>query len=465
MRKLLAAFALLASTVCALAGFNGDGFGSSGFFQYLSIVTPSGAMITPVFLSGGIPGSGTGSFYGPPASSALLSVFNASATVRFVPIPIAGTIGNLAGSLTSVNTSASIRTQLGATPTPGTVQCSFNPSNFCFDNTHTDHLNAGTLLELELLSGGGTWAGGTFSISFAFTGDNTQQSFMLSGPSSTGFAGTVPAAYAGFGAASAGGITVAQTEVNVSSIMPAAASITGLYVYPNGTETSVLHTYTLYHNGTASGTLLCTPAAGTGGCCVNTDASPGTMNGSTACTTAAGFSVVAGDTLSVQVACPTAPTTPCANVFPGVGVRYTPTIANQAFITAQDTASPGVRWIGLEDNGVISAQTNYQIAPASMTLLDLISCTGANPLSGSWNIASQLATTSSTAPTTAAGPALTINSTAVCPTTVAGLPSGGQDTSHSFSVLQGYSLDTAMTSTGSPTGSAIWKFSMVGTIP
>ena len=294
------------------------------------------------------------------------------------------------------------------------------------------------------------------SISFLFTAANGQQGFLLSGPPNSAIPGATTNAWVGFG-----GVYVSvASDANVSSIMPTGGQIAGLYVIPNGPETSNLHVYTVWHNGSATG-ITCTPGTGTGGCCVNNYATPGTIGGSVACTATAPITVAAGDTLSVNISCASSS---CANIAPGISLIWEPTTPGQAVLNAQWDATPATtRWAGLDDTNVFSTASPFQVTPnvpVSMTIKDLTACIGSSPGgSASWTLAPQYATAPATSPTTAAGPTVSLTSSTVC-------PSFTQDTTHSFAAGPGYSLFHAQSvGSGSPAGSSIWKIGMVATVP
>jgi hypothetical protein len=488
MKRLLLASLLLAPTL-AFAGFGGDGFGSPGFFQFVTVAPPvANQMTTPVFELILPPTSGTLTSSLPGVGSSTQATGSATPTNRHIPIPIAGVISNLSANLNAAqNTSptpASITANLNGVA--GSNACQFTAASapFLCSSTSTDTIAAGTLLQWTLSAGTGPWvqtASPPIQLSWLFTASAGQFGMILGGQGGSTSIGTTTVSYfGGFGSAPLAPI-LAATEVNGSSIMPSAFQAISLYVTPNATENATPHIYTLFQNGVAT-SLTCTaaPSAATG-CCVNLTGA-GTIGGSggQACTVAAGaINVAAGDTLSWQGSCPNAATVPCAQVQPGVGVGIVPTVPNQAPITAQwDVATASVFFAAFQDNPNSSGTTpvNTQLVPPlggkTLTFSNMVACTAVNPGGSTTRVVtSQLASTPLLTPSAVAGGSVATLSVAngVCPGAAgSSIPSpllaGFQDNTHTWTASAGNVVINALTVTGSPAASVLWKTGMVAVI-
>lgn len=472
MRFIAAFLAFLALSVIARAETTIIG---SGVFGWTGAAT---GMITPMTASISLPTSGTATEYAPIQGSGTLSTNTTTANVRAIPIPIAGVISGLYSNLTvsqfNVTTSAFVTDRVnGANKT---LTCSFSAvvaPYSCFDSVHTDAINAGDLVQWVFSPGSSTWAQTVDpnQVSLVFTSTSPNQGMLLSGTSNSAVPAATAAVYQGFG-------TVSNNITTASSIMPVAGQITGIYATPNVSENaSFPHTYTVYHNGASTGiSCIASTTTVTAGCCANLTGS-GVIGGtSVSCGTISAITIAAGDTLSAQVSCHSVPTNNCNSVLPGISLIWVPSTAGQAVVTTQFTSNVSVtEYMGISDNTLFSSQTTYQLIPylgvgGSMTLSNLIACTGISPGgTAARTFTTQSATTPGTAPTTTAGGPVTVLSVAngACPGAMsAALLGGNQDTTHTIVVGSGYSVDTVHTPTGSPAGGAAfpWKISYAATV-
>jgi hypothetical protein len=442
----------------------------------------SGGMKTPVLASYLLPTSGsTSPIFVQPAGSTLSATFQGTA-IRAIPIPFNGTVGGLYTNLAVAQTSASIVDTINGTA--GAVGCAYTPSAApfdCNDTSHSDSVNAGDLLQWKFSLSSGTWAQTTVAdqISFILQSANGQQGMLAAGVNNgTGINGSNPASFMGLGAV---GNISATTELNVSSIMPTAGQIAAIYVTNNGlTETTTAHQYQVWKNG-ASTTLSCTTVASPGagdtvGCCANltgtgTVGAPGsTVN----CTAISAVTVAAGDTISVDAICSTAPSTPCSNAIPGISLLWLPTTAGQAVITSSTNPNVSNPFIGFSDNVVHAASVNaWQIAPylgsSTLTFSNLLYCTKTNP----GGTASRVVTSQSgSAPnvTPSNVPSGTVATASVangaCPGANSAVFLGGnQDNTHTWTAPSGASLVNSQADVGGPAGGVqAMKYSYVAVV-
>jgi hypothetical protein len=441
-------------------------------------VAAANGMTTPVLSSFNPPTSGTTTFFMPPVgSSSVDSILSGATTAARVPIPIAGTIKGLSANLnTAQNTATPASITDNINGTNGTVTCAFTASAApfsCNDHTHSDSVAAGSLMQWSLSPGTGPWAQTANvpeQVSFLFTAASGQQSMILSGPTNSNIEGTITAFFVGFGT-SYTAATLEETEINSSSISPSAFVANSLYVIPNGTENTVPHVYTVFHNGVAT-SLTCTAAASsTGGCCVNLTGS-GTIGASgPACTTAAGTVTVAvGDTLSVEIACSSGA---CGGVAPGISVGIVPSVTNQVPLMAQWDLSTPNDFVGFEDNSLLATPISFQLIPqlssGSMTFSNMIACTAVNPGSGATRtLTSESATAPNVTPTApSGGTAVTLSvANGACPGANSGvLLAGSQDTTHTWTAGAGNVVINSLGESGSAAASTVWKTGMVVTVP
>lgn len=427
-------------------------------------------MITPILVSSQAITSGTSNEWTPGQTGLFAQVTSINST-RKVPIPIAGTMSGLAAGLNAPFTTAAIFSYKNTTQ--GTLTCNFSASQFCNSGSATEHWNQGDLLTWQWIPGG-TWAqtsGLPFQISAQFQADSgSSTGFMLSGGNSSSTNGASTHVYQGFGYAIWN--SSISNEAMASTLMPTAGTISGLYVVPNANESATNpHTYTVMKNGTATG-IACTANTTTvsAGCCTNVGA-VGNIGGVTAaaCTSATAFSVVAGDTISLDIGCPSAA---CNGVNPGVSVQWNPTIPGEAVVASSsnnnlNTSNPYI--IGLSDNVAFTVETNWQLVPqvaSTMTVKKMMYCTngatGTTPTrTGTLRYGTTLA-----APTTNSPVTVTFGTGNACPGANSGVMLGGaQDTTHSIALSPGYTVDYNETHTGSPTNATYYKFGSVVTIP
>jgi hypothetical protein len=469
IRLLLAALLGIANP-CLAGGFSGDGFGSRGFFQFVtgSAPPPASAMTTPTLGSYNSPTSTTNTFFAPAIGSSTIQSLNTSSIARRVPIPIAGTLKGLFANLNTALTTASVVDWHNTAA--GSVGCNFSAATNCNSGAATEPFAAGDFLQWELIPGG-TWnqsATTPLLISWLFQATSGASSgFLLSAPSNTAIASTTMLAYQAFGTMY--NSANATTEAQVSSLMPTAGSISGLYVISNATENGTnSHIYTLMKNGSATG-LTCTPTAGTAtGCCINVGGTGniGGVSGPACTSIGSAVTITDGDTLSLQVSCASGA---CAGVAPGASVAWNPTTAGQAVFNAQGTTNLGATdYTGMADTGATTTQVTWQVAPqvpTTMTLSGLLFCSAINPGGATSRTATLQSATTPIAPTNSSV-TTTFGLGQACPGANSGtLLGGNQDTTHSLPVNAGYSLDTAYTISGSPAAISYWKTSAIVSVP
>lgn len=261
----------------------------------------------------------------------------------------------------------------------------------------------------------------------------------------------------GFGAAF---LNTATTDISVSSIIPTAGQITGIYAIPNTAENTVPHVFTVFHNGSST-SLACTGQASTAaGCCANltgtgTVGAPGTT---ATCSSISAITIAAGDTLSINITCASGT---CASISPGVSLIWAPTTSGQAVLTAQALPSVSSPFWGVMDNVPTTTQANIvQIAPqvgaSTLTFSNLIACVKTNPGgAASRTFTSQSGSAPNVTPTNVSGGTVAVVNVGngACPgANSATLLGGIQDTTHTWTAASGNSLDTAQTDAGSPAG-------------
>jgi hypothetical protein len=463
-RLSIAVWALCLSTALALAG----GWNSrDSTYNNASSFTPPAGMITPVVSSTSPLTSGGSTFFMPPVGSFSIATIGTGGLNRRVPIPISGTLFGVVAHLNTAMTTASFVDQHNTST--GTVGCNFSAGVDCNSGAATEHFTAGDFLQW-VWTPGGTWAqsGSAPQVnSWLFQADSGASSgMMLSGPTNTAIGGAAVNIFMPFGTVY--NSANAATEALASSIMPAAGSISGLYVISNATEHATNpHVYTLVKNGTNTG-LTCTPAAGTStGCCINVGG-VGAISAGPSCSSGSAVSIAVGDTISLNVNCASAT---CNSVSPGASVIWNPTTPGQAvFQATNNSAGPSPLFTGMSDALFSTTQTNWQIAPflgSTMTLSNLIYCVQVAPTGVTSRTATtQFNTVPGTAPGTNSALTTTFSSSTPCPGANSGVMLGGsQDTTHTFTVNASYSLDHSLTISGSPPASGYIKLGVVATVP
>jgi hypothetical protein len=468
-RNFLAAAFLLASTIAALAGgFSGDGFGTPGFFQYLSIAAPpSGGMFTPVFSTLALPTSGAATEQGAVQSSLSQNGLATTAALRRVPIPIPGTVSALTTSMgTSQAAGPQVIDQFNGTS--GTVGCAYaaGPPTACTDPTHSDHVAAGALMQWLWTVPTGAWAQAAtpFStINFLFQGDNLQEGLILSGPTSQ-----QAVSAAAFATPGTGSLVGSATAGN--AIMPTAGSIAGLFAYPNGPDSGAnVHSYVLFKNGSATG-MTCSNASNPSlGCCITVTTTPENVGGNplATCTTGATpITYAVGDSMVVEILCGGT----CSAINPGIGLVWDPTTTNQVPLFTTTVISASAVFSGVSDQNTTAtvSQLAYQNLPAPMTFGGLISCMPFTTSGGTWT-SELLSGPIGTAPATVAGPIVNIPTATTCPGGGGGVPylAGTQDTTHTASLVATNNVGIKLfASAGSPSGGGgQWKTGMWVTVP
>lgn len=469
MKRFLAALFVLIPTLAFAGGFSGDGFGSSGFFQFYLIPIPpvSTGLITPVMSIFTPPTTGTGAIFGGLAGVGLIGT-TTTTPVRKVPIPIAGTISGLAAATaTTQNAGTNIAINLnGGTGNTRCIYATASPFNCNYSGTG-DHIAAGTLAQWRVSLGGGSWNGssGPAQASFNFQADSGQNGPLFSSPSSAIGSTTT---YEGIG------LPFQNTAESIaSSVQPTPGQIAGIYCYPNGSDNGAnVHSCTVMQNGVATG-VACTddPANPTLGCCANVGGT-GNIGGNplAPCSSITAISVSIGDTLSNRVSCGGT----CANIFPGISDIWQPTNPGEVPIyTIATTPSTTVPWFSSAVDAQFSqtTATNWNITPnlaSTMTLSKLLACTSSTITTGTWTEQFQYTNgTNLTPPTTNSPLVATYGSggSFLCPGPGTALHQGIQDTTHTQTVSAGYTLGFNIIPAGPPTGNARWKTSMVVTVP
>jgi hypothetical protein len=467
MKRFLAALFSLIPTFALAAGLSGDGFGSSGPFQYNAIPFPpvSTGLITPVMSVFNMPASGINADFGGIGGVGPVSTTSLTTTGRKIPIPVDGTISALAAGFSTTQaagTTISINLN-GGTGNTGCIYATASPFNCNYSGTG-DHVAAGTLAQWRMrLPFGSTWvSGGPAKASFLFQADQGQNGPIFSAPNSTAFASTTE--FEGVGTPQ-----VSPVETIASVVQPAIGQIAGIYAYPNASDNGAnVHTYTLVKNGTATA-LACSgdPANPTLGCCANVGGT-GNIGGSSLspCSSITAITVAVGDTLSIQVTCGGT----CASINPGMSLIWQPTTAGQVpLYNLTNSPSQTVPFFSSAVDASFSqtVATNWNFTPnlaSTMTLSKLLACTTSTITTGTWGDQFQYSTTL-VAPATNSALVATYGSSNTCPGSSGILHSGFQDTTDTQAVSAGYTLGFNIIPTGTPTGATRWKASMVATVP
>jgi parallel beta-helix repeat protein len=448
-----------------LPGSNSIGADQSSPVSVANMITPLLGSTLPIT-------SGTATEYttGQPA---LGQNTTTTTSTRKVPIPIAGTLSGLAAGMNAPFTTAAIFSYHNGAQ--GTLTCNFSASQFCNSGSATEHYAQGDLLNWQWVPGG-TWAqtsGLPMLVSALFQADSGSSTGMiLSGSQTSGTNGATVHVYQGFG------FTIANntqaTDLLASTLMPAAGTISGLYVLPNASESATNpHTYTLIKNGTATG-ISCTAntTTVTAGCCTNAGG-VGNIGGVTAaaCTAATAVSIAVGDTISLDIGCPSAA---CNSVSPGASVQWNPTTPGQAILAVSGAGNLNVAsttyTLGLSDNTSFSnTETNWQLVPkvaSTMTLSKTMFCTVGNPGTTPVRTVNVRYATTQVAPTTNSPVTLSVGTGQACPGANSGVLLGGnQDTTHLISLNAGSTVDYSQSFTGAPANATNYKFSSVATVP
>jgi hypothetical protein len=363
-------------------------------------------LITPVMSSVSLPSTGTASQYGGTTATtqnAANSISNNPSNRRVV-LPFAGTIGNLHVHLANPNPGLTVTNHLGSLGL-GIVTCNFAtaPNNDCTSGV-TQTVNSGTLFQYELDTTA-TWPGLSSQFSFTYTASNGQHAAIM-GQAGAGGVSAGPVFYPIYGG------TLNGTDSNVAALFCSVCGgqIHGWYAIPNGTEgASGAHFFALAINGVPSAVMTCTDAVSSStGCCVNDQATPGTIDNNAACTTVSPITINPGDSISVQVGCASGT---CGSIFPGFGIDFTPTTLNVVPVLSTSAGLSNPSWAGLYDvNMTTTSQFNYQMAPVNMTYSHLGMCGLAQFLTtATLKAVAQSGTTGNPPTTPGVGPSATIS--------------------------------------------------------
>lgn len=425
-------------------------------------------LTTPIFSSVLLPNTGTSAEFGGTQSTTALNsqVYSTSGIARQVPLPFAGTVSTLNCHLGVANSSITMLDNINGAD--GSIGCDFTDGNQNHTSTGTNNVSAGNIFQWHWANNGlgPAWNQGTTpsQFSFLYQSSNGQHAAIFFQPTNQAVGATT--SYYGFPSGSSG-----TSETGLANILCSICGgvINGFYAIPNANENASTHAYTLIVNGSAS-SMTCTGSAGRAGCCVNANASPGTMGyagiGVATCTTVAPITVNPGDSLSVQVSCPVCSSPTPQNIIPGVGVDFIPATTNVVPVFTYSTTATN-SFSGVSDASVAASQTNYQTIPASMTFSHLQICSLlATTGSQTRQVALQYGASPGTAPTTSAGPvAQATNGTGACTGAMSGTYlSGFQDNTDTFAATAGQTVDFAATFTNTPSSTAL-KFSAAVTVP
>ena len=412
-------------------------------------------MITPIMSFGGnaVGPSASVTNYAPLNNGTGFSFWTSNTTVRQIPIAVSGSISGLYANF-PVSVVASFYTLTLMKNGSGTaLTCSVGvgqaSSTVCQDTTDSVSVAAGDLLQWQLTPNAAATAETQLQISALFTSAVGQESPLI------GAAATTPASNS---ANQNIGLTdcawVAQaSEVNISSMVPAAGTISNLYIWgstaPGAAKTFV---YTLWKNGAATSMTVTLTGAGSGA---------GITTGNNLSNSVA---VNAGDTISLNSAPTGTPST--ANV--GFSMRFVPTTSNQAMLTQVACSVPatsGTKYMNLNGTSLGSGTetTTYNIAPVipggkTMTLGNLIAAQDSSPSTnrtvflrsgGTTNQSPTVAVTSSTTGTIGG---------------VAGVFTL-TDSTHTYAPATGTLLDLSTVPVGTQTNALTWyKTGMTVTI-
>lgn len=436
----------------------------------------AGSLKAPFFSTFRLSTAGPGNFYGAgpgTETGAEQNSISATSTVRRIPIPFPATLSNLHTNLATapVGTDTVVdsitNTAVSTTPADGTVTCQYgsNTATSCFDDTHSDTLVAGSLFAAHF-----TYADAAQTtpgqISWILTATNKQYVSLSNQPNASG--NVISSATPVFFGPDVGGVGTVEATISFQFCPACGGTILGFFLLPNVTETGT-HTWTVMHNGSATGMTFNTSSATTGGGaagqCISPNGSSDSIGGGTVvnpCTSNSGltFTVAPGDTISVQANCPAG--SGCSTSFPGFSIIYSPNTSGTVPLSSINTsAAVNLRYLGVSTLGVsaVSSQTNFQQAPAGMTFSNFQFCSLTAPSSGTQTATFQTGATPGTAPTTPGTTlAATFGTTGVCPTNGT-YAVGADDLTHNVTVTKDQTVDTLLTSTGT-TGTQSLKVSM-----
>jgi hypothetical protein len=255
---------------------------------------------------------------------------------RSVPLAIPGTFSGLEVSAPSLSAwvSGSDTFSIYASASTGTSpNCPLNTSNpnSCFDHSNTMHVAAGATVAFKSVPSSPSYTNTTpapFRVSVAFTGDNANEGIVFGG----GLAAVSTSAINYIGVNDA----TSATESVASFIAPASGILDSLYVQTSAVPgTAASYEFTVFHNGVATNIVAGNNSTTCAGAASSTCNDTLGCSPSFACTHS--VSVIAGDTISVQVCpsnatgCQTNTNAPAA-VTVQYSMRWLPSIVKQAIV-------------------------------------------------------------------------------------------------------------------------------------
>lgn len=387
---------------------------------------------------------------------------------RWMPVPVAGTISNLEVLLPTAVAANYYTIGLYKNSIATSLQCSVGQAGVnlgttttCSDSTDVVSVAPGDIIALESSVPGGTpttLVGNTSTtMSFKALGQNSPVGAGAVGNPSTGVVNFFSLGFSG----------VAQTtDAAASAVMPVAGTFNNLQAKLSGAAGSG-RSYQIiaFKNGSATALV----AGGTSAACGGTS--------STACADLAdSFSVVAGDTVSVEI-CPSGVATCPAGSVPAVvsvaaSMNFIPATANQALLfdmpmTMPSSANTTNHFMPVGGTIISAATTtetgNQNIAPiltTHMTLgnLYVAQCPGPDTSGSGVSRSFTLRASGSSQTPTVTVPA----STTACPTL-----STAQDTTHTYQATTATLLDLLTTINTTTNAAALTelKTAMTVTVP
>lgn len=447
----------------------------------LASTPAAGSLKAPIFTTFRISAAGAAWFGAGPGTNTggeQNSVATTS-TTRRVPFPFAGTISHLHSNLTVAPTGTDTVTAsktLLATAADGTVTCTYavvtGTTNNCSDDTHTDSYAAGDLFQAHFAVSDSQIQTTVGQLSWVATATNAQYVALWNQPNASG--NVASSATPNFFAPGAGAGSATESTVSFQICPSCGGTILGFFLVPNVTETGT-HTWTVNHNGSATGQTFNTSSATTGGGaagqCISPNGASDSIGGGSSrnnCTSNSGltFTVAAGDTISVSGNCPAG--TGCATAIPGFAILYAPNTSGVVPLSASANFNATTsQFYGVNSTGINIAQVNYQQIPAGMTFSNYQYCSLTVPVSNTNTASFQVGATPGVVPTTP-GTTLSVsytNATGACPNNGGTFLAGGVDTNaaHNVTVTTDETIDTTLRALGG--GSQTDKVNMAVTVP
>ncbi len=456
MRRLLFCLLLMAGVSPAVAQMPLLGFGTGSFGS-----AAPGPMTSPVMTSSSTTSPSTTALnFGRVATIAATNSWGATAATVGNVWPTAGTFSNLEVYFpTAPGAAASTKSfDIGMAKggTKQTLVCNMlETAQTCADSSHSFTVAAGDLITWFVCPSNGTGCtagaapttqGAAVQISATFTSTAAQEGYLIGGGGSPSVVNGT-ANYMGFG----GNFSPNATENIVSVVMPTAGTIDQLYVSPSNTPSPGTMAFVVFKNGAAA-PASCTPGTTCLGCTISANAQCTDTN------TGHSFTVAQGDTISIQ-STPASSATSRAYVF---GVRWVPTTANQAIMTASAATVPTTattRFMGY--NGTVVAQATetveWSIVPfvsGNMTVGHLTIAQSSAPGGVTTRVVTLRAGAAGAAAQASQSPACTITSAATTCT----------DT-NTYAATSGQALNWQTVPTGTNAGLSYFKVGATVTIP